>query len=217
MVHKIGKLLGKHRRSVTLWSNAGALLMVILLLGTCQGRVTLEVEGAGTGRVISDASNPAHFSIDCTITNGIETGMCIDLMDDEATLKAIPGAGFTTITWTGCKTVRGANSQICDVTKSQEIFDTVEVSVTFGAEFTLSVTVEGNEPGTVVSDIGGINCASPNTCSAAFAPGTDVTLTASPSAFFTSWSGPNCPVAGSTNPVETVTMNADVACDANLN
>ncbi len=54
------------------------------------------------------------------------------------------------------------------------------------AQATVSVTLSGK--GTVTGSAGGIKC--PGTCSASFAPGTSVTLTASPSGtVFTGWSG----------------------------
>ncbi len=71
---------------------------------------------------------------------------------------------------------------------------------------TLAVTVSGTGTGTVVSSPGGINCQS-STCSANFATGTQVVLTATAGAgsTFTGWSGGGC--SGSASSC-TVTMSA---------
>lgn len=216
MVHEIGKLFGKHRRSVTLWSNTGLLfLFTIVFLGSCSEAFLLVIEGAGTGTV-TGVNRIADSDFNCSITKRGISGICRAAVDEEIKLTATPGPGFSTIKWTGCNKISGANNRFCQIVESQEVEGRIEVFVTFGVGFTLSVTLEG-APGIVFSDIGGINCATPNTCSAAFAPGTDVMLTAELPGNFDDWSGSNCPIAGSTNPVETITMNADVACDANFN
>jgi List-Bact-rpt repeat protein len=76
----------------------------------------------------------------------------------------------------------------------------------------LTVSVSGN--GTVTSAPAGINC--PTTCSASFAPGTQVTLTATAASgsTFTGWGSPLAnilpPICSGTAPCTvTVTMNSD--------
>ena len=68
-----------------------------------------------------------------------------------------------------------------------------------------TLTVFKNGTGTVTSNSGGINCGA--TCSASYALGASVTLTASPAAgwLFSGWTAGPC--AGS-NPICTVTMNS---------
>ena len=70
--------------------------------------------------------------------------------------------------------------------------------------YLLTVTKAGNGAGTVTSNPAGINCGS--TCSASYASGTKVTLTATPAAgsTFTGWSGGGCSGTGTC----TVTMDA---------
>src|SRR2546422_674328 len=63
--------------------------------------------------------------------------------------------------------------------------------------FALTVTEAGTGSGTVTSSPAGINCGA--TCSAGFASGTVVTLTATPAvaSVFTGWSGAGCSCTGS--------------------
>src|SRR5207247_9764469 len=70
--------------------------------------------------------------------------------------------------------------------------------------YTLTVTKTGSGGGTVTSSPAGIICGA--TCSASFASGTSVTLTATPASgsVFTGWSGAGCSGTGSC----AVTMNA---------
>lgn len=70
--------------------------------------------------------------------------------------------------------------------------------------FTLTIATAGTGSGTVTSSPTGINCGA--TCSASFASGTSVTLTATPatSSTFTGWSGGGCSGTGSC----VVTMDA---------
>src|SRR5713101_5173302 len=84
------------------------------------------------------------------------------------------------------------------------------VSATFTPLYTLSVTPAGSGSGTVTSSPVGINCGT--TCSAAFAGGSQVTLTATPASgsAFTGWSGAGCSGTGTC----VVTMNAAQAVSA---
>jgi len=79
------------------------------------------------------------------------------------------------------------------------------------SNFTLTVTESGTGIGTVTSSPAGISCVA--TCSASFAAGTTVTLTAAPAAgsVFSGWSGDADCADG------VVTMNLNVACTATFN
>lgn len=77
----------------------------------------------------------------------------------------------------------------------------------------VSVTLSGTGSGTVTSSDGKINCGT--ICSASYADGATVTLTAAPSSgsTFTGWSGGIC---NGTVPTCTVTLNSGVAVTANF-
>jgi hypothetical protein len=106
------------------------------------------------------------------------------------TLSATPAAGSTFTGWSGggC----GGTGQ-CQVT-----ITTAPISVTanFAGPLGLTVAIAGTGSGTVTSSPSGIAC--PPACSAQFAPGTDVTLTATPGAgsTFVGWSGGGCSGTG---------------------
>jgi hypothetical protein len=84
------------------------------------------------------------------------------------------------------------------------------VTVYRGDSFTLSVSKTGAGSGTVTSSPAGINCG--NSCSAAFAPATVVTLTADAASgsTFAGWSGGGCTGTGSC----TVTLSASQSVSA---
>ena len=78
----------------------------------------------------------------------------------------------------------------------------------------VNVTRNGTGSGTVTSSPGGINCG--NTCSAGFAPGTNVTLTATPTSgsVFGGWSGGGCSGTATTC---SLTLTASVPVTATFN
>jgi len=84
------------------------------------------------------------------------------------------------------------------------------ISASFSNTYTLTILKSGDNAGTVTSDIGGIDCGA--NCTAAYAPGTMVTLTATPDAnsTFTGWSG----ACTGTDKTCTVTMDADKIINA---
>ena len=99
------------------------------------------------------------------------------------TLTATASGGFAFNGWSGDCT---GTSTTCIVTMSQAR----DVTADFGPPTQLlTVTKAGSGSGTVTSDVAGINCGA--TCSASFADGTVVTLTAVRSLRlpFTGWSG----------------------------
>jgi endoglucanase len=134
-------------------------------------------------------------------------------------LAAKANSGSTFAGWTGACTGTGA----CTVT--------VNGANNVGANFTLipagggggggggttptgyQLKVSASNSGTVTSNSGGINCGT--ACNATYAPGTVVTLTATPPAgkTFSAWSGA---CTGSANTC-TVTVNATLQVKANFN
>jgi uncharacterized repeat protein (TIGR02543 family) len=76
----------------------------------------------------------------------------------------------------------------------------------------LTLKVATSNPGTVTSNVGGINCG--NVCQANYAAGTSVTLTATPPAgkSFTGWSG----ACTGTSSTCTLTVNANLSAKASF-
>jgi len=105
--------------------------------------------------------------------------------------------------WTGACTGTAVN---CTVTVNGE----TNVGAVFAQMFNLSVKSSGK--GGVVSDVPGIGCGTGGSCSAKFASGSIVTLTATPKAGqrFSNWSGA---CTGST-PTCTLTVNKDTSVQA---
>src|SRR5206468_3360448 len=119
------------------------------------------------------------------------------------TLTATPSAGFAFTGWSGggC-----SGTSPCTVTLSAN----TTITATFVPLYTLTVNLGGAGSGTVTSAPAGIACGA--TCSALFASGTAVALTATPAAgfAFTGWSGGGC---SGTSPC-TVTLGADTTVTA---
>jgi hypothetical protein len=133
------------------------------------GVVTL---GDGSGTVTS-----ADGEIDCRTTCSAQfaTGTPV-------TLTATPDAGSTFAGWAGA--CSGSGSCVVTINESLAVIATFDVKV-----ITLSVTTNGAGSGTVASVVGDILCGP--TCSAQFAFGTSVALTATPDAgsTFSGWAG----------------------------
>jgi hypothetical protein len=159
--------------------------------------LTVTKAGSGAGAVTS-----APIGIDCgaTCSASFDAGAVV-------TLTAAPSAGSAFAGWSGGCTGTAA---ICQVTMAAA----QTVTATFTLEqHVLSVTKGGSGAGTVTSNPVGVACGA--TCSASFAYGTSVTLTASAAAgsTFAGWTGSGC--AG-TAPC-TVTMSAARAVTATFN
>ena len=139
-----------------------------------QATYTFSLTIAGLGTV---ASNPA--GIDCTANCG-----AVFAANTQVTLTATPAAGQNFAGWSGA--CAGAASS-CTVTVDQARTTGATFQPITGTNFALNVAVSGS--GSVASSPAGINCGS--ACSADFAAGTAVTLTATPAAGqrFTSWGG----------------------------
>jgi Divergent InlB B-repeat domain len=164
--------------------------------------VTLTVTKAGTGTG-TVTSSPAGISCGATCSFSFASGTSI-------TLTATPAAGSTFTGWgagpcegtgTCTFTISGATTVVANFAQSTN-------------NFTLAVTEAGTGTGTVSSAPAGINC--PTTCSASFASGAVVVLTATAGegSTFAGWSGvAGCPGTGTC----TVTVSAAQTVTATFN
>jgi hypothetical protein len=164
---------------------------MVTLTATPLVKHTLTVSTNGPGTV---SSSPAGINCGATCTHDYDYGTVV-------TLTPAPGAGSVFTGWTGACTGTGA----CMVTMDQAR----SVTATFALSHTLTVSRAGTGSGSVSSSPSGITCGA--TCSAPFADGTMVTLTATPAAgsTFTGWSG-GCTGTGTCE----VTLNADTSVTA---
>ncbi len=147
------------------------------------GNANLTVSVTGSGTV---SSNPAGISCPSTCGHAFAGG-------SQVTLTPTPANGWAFASWGGACSGSGGCTVAMNAAES--------VTATFVQDVTLSVSVTGS--GSVTSSPMGINC--PSTCSANFAPGTQVTLTATPANGwgFSGWGGA-CSGVGNC----VVTMNA---------
>src|SRR5262245_51170421 len=154
--------------------------------------LTVNKAGTGTGTV---TSNPAGINCGNTCSASFPTGSSV-------TLTATAASGSMFVGWSGggCS---GVGSCTTVMASTQAVVDT------FSLCSRLTVNKSGSGNGTVTSNPAGINCG--NTCSASFAQGTVVTLTANPSgnSTFAGWSGP-CSGTGTC----TITLNANTTVGA---
>jgi hypothetical protein len=156
---------------------------------TVVGEVNLSVvrTGAGTGTV---SSSPPGIDCGTDCSEAYASGTVV-------TLTASAAGGSTFAGWSGCDTVSGAT---CTVT-----VDSARTAIAaFDLKrFTLTVNKTGlvSGQGSVTSNPPGISCGAD--CSETYTSGTVVTLTATPSMFFGSWSG--CDSVSGTTCTATVT------------
>jgi hypothetical protein len=155
-------------------------------LGTCNGKTDAFVAEINTANFSltttvtgngSIASSPAGISCPGTCAFNFPTATAV-------TLTPTANSGSTFAGWTGACSGTGA----CSVTMNSDH----TVGATFGAAFLLNVGEAGTGTGTVVDNVTPtplINC-QPN-CTANYASGTVVTLTATPgpNSTFAEWSG----------------------------
>ncbi len=134
--------------------------------------------GTGTGAV---SSNPAGIDCGASCTANFNQNATV-------TLTATPAAGSSFASWGGACS---GSVTTCTLTMSAAksvtaTFNTVPVG---GTNVALTVTKSGTGTGGVSSNPGGINCGA--TCTANFAQGSSVSLTATPDAAstFAGWSG----------------------------
>jgi Ca2+-binding RTX toxin-like protein len=136
--------------------------------------LTVSKNGTGGGTV---TSSPAGIDCGATCSHAFTSGTMV-------TLTATPDATSTFAGWSGAGC---SGTGQCVVTMDQAR----SVTATFNAlpTNTLTVSKNGTGSGTVTSSPTGIDCGA--TCSHAFAAGTSVTLTPTPSAgsTFAGWSG----------------------------
>ncbi|CAK0780704.1 hypothetical protein CCP4SC76_7560004 [Gammaproteobacteria bacterium] len=134
--------------------------------------LSVSKSGTGSGTV---TSSPAGINCGSTCSASFASATSV-------TLTASPSSGNTFAGWSGdCSGVG-----VCTVSMTA----TKNVTATFTAGATsFGITVNKSGNGTVTSSPTGINCGS--TCSASFASGTSLTLTASPASGYTfaGWSG----------------------------
>lgn len=157
--------------------------------------VTVSVTGKGS--VTSTPTGINCPSAACTATFPART---------QITLTATPASGAAFNGWSGdCTGAASPCTVVIDGAKS--------VAAQFQGPYELNVAIAGGGSGTITSSPAGINCAP--TCSASFATGSTVTLTAAPAAnsYLSSWSVPGCASNATTC---TLTMNADTAVSINI-
>ena len=149
--------------------------------------VTVVKAGAGSGTVMSSLPG---ITCGTSCSAVFASGMPITL-----TAAAAPGSVFAGWSGGGC-----SDTGPCSVSGPSN----VTITSTFLQVFTLDVMALGSGSGTVTSSPMGITCGA--ICSASFASGTTVTLTARPAAgsAFTGWTGGGC---SGTEPC-TVTVSA---------
>jgi len=152
--------------------------------------LTVSLAGAGAGTV---ASSPSGINCAPTCSSSFASGT-------QVTLTETAGTNSTFTGWTGGGCSGSSPTCILTLTASQQV--TASFSTTQSAPV-LTEILAGTGTGTVASNPAGISCAP--TCSASFASGTQVTLTATAGAnsTFTGWTG-GCTGTG---PTCALTMN----------
>jgi|HubBroStandDraft_6_1064221.scaffolds.fasta_scaffold17257_2 streptogramin lyase len=162
--------------------------------------LTVGDTGTGTGTV---TSNPSGINCGSTCQAGYQSGTTV-------TLIATPAIGSTFTGWSGSGC---SGTGTCQITLSAS----TSVRAKFVTQsFALTVSETGSGSGLVTSSPSGIDCSSTRSnCSASYAYGTQVTLTASAAArsSFAGWSGGGC------SGTETcqITLSADTPVTATFN
>jgi hypothetical protein len=167
---------------------------VVKLSSGAMAVLTTSKSGAGT-----ITSSPSGINCGSTCTTSFDSGTSV-------TLTAIPDFGSAFTSWTGCDSPTGSTC-IVSMTSDKTVAATFTTDPTL--ECSLTLTPSGTGSGTITSSPSGINCGA--TCSASYASGTSVTLTATPDAgsYFTGWSYP-CSGTGTC----TVTLSSDTRITA---
>jgi hypothetical protein len=159
--------------------------------------LTVAKAGAGSGTV---TSSPSGVNCGSTCSANYTSGTSV-------TLTAAAASGSTFAGWSGACT--GTASCTVSMTAARSVTATFNST---GTTFALTVAKAGSGAGTVTSSPTGVNCGS--TCSASYASGTSVTLTAAPASgsTFSGWSGActgtgNCTVSMTAARSVTATFN----------
>jgi len=178
-------------------NSAGTSSFSDLACGSPSGGFTITAAKAGTGAG-TVGSSPAGINCGTACTYTYPAGTAV-------TLAATAASGSTFSGWT---------SGGCSGTAPCTLAGTGSITVTaaFATLLTYTLTVTKKGPGTVSSSPAGISCGS--TCSASYASGSAVTLTAVPGrgARFNGWSGGGCSGTGKC----TVTLNAAMSVTASF-
>jgi hypothetical protein len=148
-------------------------------LSTTNFALTVTEAGTGTGTVMS---TPAGIACQPTCVANFASGQVV-------ALTATAAAGSTFAGWTGAGPCEGTEVCMFDITVATSVTANFTKNVT---NVTLTVAETGTGTGTVTSAPAGIACQP--TCSASFASGQAVALTATAAAgsTFAGWSGAGC-------------------------
>jgi endo-1,4-beta-xylanase len=179
-----------------------AVLDALNSVSTSTFALTVTKTGNGSGTV---TSSPAGINCGSTCSANYSSTTTV-------TLTASAASGSTFGGWSGACS---GTSTTCTVSMAAARTATAAFNAPVN-DISLSVTKAGTGGGTVTSSTGGINCGS--TCSAIYASGATVTLTATAASgsSFAGWSGAcsgtgTCVVTMSTSRVATATFDAAVA------
>jgi hypothetical protein len=163
--------------------------------------VTSIVGGTGSGTITSNPAGLSCGSQGSACSASFTTGTTV-------TLTATPDANSHFVGWGGACSGKAS----CTLTMTADR----QVTAAFDVNPSLTVGVGTNLSGSgkVTSSPAGIDCPA-SSCQAFFAPGTAVTLTATPGtgSTFTGWSNGSCSGTGTCQ----ITMNADQHVDATFN
>jgi hypothetical protein len=155
--------------------------------------LTVALSGSGSGSV---ESSPDGIACPGTCSHAYEPDLPV-------TLTATPVSGSTFVGWSGAGC---SGTSTCQVTMSSEM----TVTAKFEKLQALNVSIVGSGVGSVESSPSGIAC--PGTCSHAYEPGTQATLTATAAAGsrFAGWEGSGCSGTGTCQ----ITMTSEMAVTA---
>jgi Bacterial Ig domain/Divergent InlB B-repeat domain/Fibronectin type III domain len=160
------------------FNRSGVVDIYAIPFGTTTGQnfsIAVSSNGSGSGTV---SSSPDGIECGANCSGSYAGGTVL-------TLTAAPGQGSTFMGWGGACTGTGS----CSVTMSADTAVTATFDASTSSTYTLTVAKAGTGSGTVASSPGGISCGT--TCSATYASGFPVTLTATPASgsTFGGWSG----------------------------
>ncbi|MCK9485550.1 MAG: DUF1565 domain-containing protein [Dehalococcoidia bacterium] len=165
----------------------------------CGARIDVTLAGPGEGTVTAPTAATASCLEDaCTFTYALD-----DLgATTSAALVATPTEGDA-VGWSG---VCAPDGEVAGIGVALSDAGPVQCTAILGA-YNLTVALAGTGTGAVTSDPAAIDCGA--TCSAAFEPDTEVTLTATPAvgSTFAGWSGAGCATA-------TLSITSNMTCTA---